>query len=131
MSDGKGMRPFPTKYYCKTNCWKKEQVFFHFLVFLRSISLHVFLDKQTQHTRGSVLIMVKFWKTFQILMSKLDTSSKRLYGSPIRGLGEDKMCWIPSKVKGFLVSDYYRILVGTTFYGFPWKSIWKQKMPPK
>ena len=39
------------------------------------------------------------------------------------------MCWILSKDKGFLVSDYYRILVGATFYGFPWKSIWKQKIP--
>ena len=72
--------------------------------------------------------MVKFWKTFQILMSKLDTSSKRLYGSPRRGLGEDKMYWIPSKDKGFLVSDYYRILAGSAFFGFPWKSIWKQKI---
>ena len=30
-----------------------------------------------------------------------------IYGSPIKGQGEDKMCWIPSKVKGFLVRDYY------------------------
>ena len=42
-----------------------------------------------------------------------------IYGSPIRGLGENKMYWIPSKDKGFLVIDYCRILVGTTFYGFP------------
>ena len=41
------------------------------------------------------------------------------------------MCWIPSKDKGFMVSDYYRILVGNTFCGFPWKSIWKQKIPSK
>ena len=41
------------------------------------------------------------------------------------------MCWIPSKVKGFLVSDYYRILAGTAFFGFPWKSIWKQKIPSR
>ena len=54
-----------------------------------------------------------------------------IYGSPIRGRGEDKMCWIPSKVKGFLVSDYYRILAGTAFFGFPWKSIWKQKIPSR
>ena len=54
-----------------------------------------------------------------------------IYGSPIRGLGEDKICWIPSKDKGFLVSDYYRILAGTTSYGFPWKSIWKQKIPSR
>ena len=54
-----------------------------------------------------------------------------IYGSPIRGLGEDKMCWIPSRDKGFRVSDYYRILVGNTIYSFPWKSIWKQKIPSK
>ena len=54
-----------------------------------------------------------------------------IYGSSIRGLGEDKMCWIPSKVKGFLVSDYYRILAGSAFFGFPWKSIWKQKIPSR
>ena len=33
-------------------------------------------------------------------------------GSSIRGFGEDKMCWIPSKDKGFMVNDYYRILLG-------------------
>ena len=54
-----------------------------------------------------------------------------IYGSPIRGLGENKMCWIPSKDKGFMVSDYYRILVGNTFYSSPWKSIWKQKIPSR
>ena len=27
--------------------------------------------------------------------------------------------------------DYYRILVGTTSFGFPWKSIWKQKIPSR
>uniref|UniRef100_A0A7N2LF47 RanBP2-type domain-containing protein n=1 Tax=Quercus lobata TaxID=97700 RepID=A0A7N2LF47_QUELO len=54
-----------------------------------------------------------------------------IYGSHIRGRGEDKMCWIPNKVKGFLVSDYYRILSGTASFGFPWKSIWKQKISSK
>ena len=54
-----------------------------------------------------------------------------IYGSSIRGFGEDKMCWIPSKDKGFMVNDYYRILVGPTIYGFPWKSIWKQKIPSR
>ena len=39
------------------------------------------------------------------------------------------MCWIPSKDKGFLVKDYYRILAGPTTFSFPWISIWKQKIP--
>ena len=54
-----------------------------------------------------------------------------IYDSPLRGLGEDKMCWIPNKHKGFRVRDFYKILVGNTLLGFPWKSIWKQKIPSK
>nr|XP_023929449.1 kinesin-like protein KIN-7K, chloroplastic [Quercus suber] len=38
------------------------------------------------------------------------------------------MCWVPSKDKGFLVKDYYRILAGPTIFGFLWRSIWKQKI---
>ena len=33
-----------------------------------------------------------------------------IYGSSIRGFGEDKMCWKPSRDMGFKVNDYYRIL---------------------
>ena len=54
-----------------------------------------------------------------------------IYGSSIRGFGENKMCWIPSKDKGFLVKDYYRIFVGPTIFSFPWRSIWKQKIPSR
>ena len=54
-----------------------------------------------------------------------------IYASPLRGLSEDKMCWIPNKHKGFRVRDYYKFLVGNTLLGFPWKSIWKQKIPSK
>ena len=46
-----------------------------------------------------------------------------IYGSSIRGFGEDKMCWKPSRDKGFKVNDYCRISMGSTDYCFPWKSI--------
>ena len=52
-----------------------------------------------------------------------------IYGSPIRGLGEDKMCWIPSKDKGFMVGDYYKILVDNTFYGFLGKVFGSRRFP--
>ena len=51
-----------------------------------------------------------------------------IYGSLIRGFGEDKMCWKPSRDKGFKVNDYNRILGGFIDFCFPWKSIWKQKI---
>uniref|UniRef100_A0A7N2LR36 Reverse transcriptase zinc-binding domain-containing protein n=1 Tax=Quercus lobata TaxID=97700 RepID=A0A7N2LR36_QUELO len=61
-------------------------------------------------------------------LEAMSSLMETIYGSSIRGFGEDKMCWIPSKDKGFMVNDYYRILVGPTIYGFPWRSIWKQKI---
>ena len=64
-------------------------------------------------------------------LEALSDFMESIYASPLRGLGEDKMCWIPNKYKGFRVSDYYKILVGNTFLGFPWKSNWKQKIPSR
>ena len=54
-----------------------------------------------------------------------------IYGSSVRGFGEDKMCWKPDIDKRFMVKDYYNILVGSNDYYFPWKSIWKQKIPSR
>ena len=64
-------------------------------------------------------------------LEALSSFMETIYGSSIRGFGEDKMYWIPSKAKGFLVKDYYRILAGPTIFGFPWRSIWEQKIPPR
>ena len=61
-------------------------------------------------------------------LKALSSFMESIYGSSIRGFGKDKMCWIPSKYKGFLVKDYYRILAGPTIFSFPWRSIRKQKI---
>ena len=52
-----------------------------------------------------------------------------IYGTPIRGIGEDKRCWLPNKSKGFMVSVYYHLLANHNDQFFPWESIWKQKIP--
>ena len=46
-------------------------------------------------------------------LEALSSFMESIYGSSIRGFGKDKMCWIPSKYKGFLVKDYYRIGIST------------------
>ena len=51
-----------------------------------------------------------------------------IYNTPVRGIGEDKRCWLPCKSKGFTVSAYYHLLVSRSEQYFPWKSIWKQKI---
>jgi len=35
-----------------------------------------------------------------------------MYGVSLRGIGEDKICWIIRKRRGFEVSSYYRTLLG-------------------
>ena len=52
-----------------------------------------------------------------------------IYGASVKGFGEDKMCWKLNREKGFLVKDYYSLLVCSNDYYFLWKSIWKQKIP--
>ena len=49
-------------------------------------------------------------------------------------IGEDKMCWKLDKKKGFKVGVYYRLLdsdtdTATTDHLFPWKIIWRSKVP--
>ena len=51
-----------------------------------------------------------------------------IYGTPVRGIAEDKRCWLPNKNKRFMVSAYYHLLVGHSKQFFAWKSIWKQKI---
>ena len=83
-------------------------------------------------TNGALFWDVRFFRGVHARdLEAMSDFLEAVYGSPLRELGEDKMCWIPSKDNGFLVSDYYRILVGTTFYGFSWKNIWKQKIPSR
>ena len=54
-----------------------------------------------------------------------------IYGSSLKGFGEDKMSWKPDRNKGFMVKDYYILLVGSNDCCFPLKSIWKQKIPSR
>jgi hypothetical protein len=55
----------------------------------------------------------------------------RLYSYKFRGVGEDKLWWVPSSKGSFEVSSFYRVL---SFHGsvpFPWKGIWRTKAPPR
>ena len=83
-------------------------------------------------TNGVLFWDVSFFRGVHVRdLEALSDFMKSIYASPLGGLGEDKMCWIPNKHKGFRVRDYYKISVGNTLLGFPWKSIWKQKIPSK
>ena len=45
-----------------------------------------------------------------------------------------KICWNPDKKKGFKVGTYYHLLDAaaiTNEQSFPWKIIWRSKVPPR
>ena len=77
-------------------------------------------------TNGVIFWDVSFFRGFDAWeLEAVSSFMDIVYGSSIRGFGEDKMCWKPNKNKGFMVNDYYLLLVGSNDSCFPWKSIWK------
>jgi hypothetical protein len=54
-----------------------------------------------------------------------------LYSYKFRGVGEDKLWWIPSSKGAFEVRSYYRVLSSHGPISFPWKGIWRTKAPPR
>jgi len=54
-----------------------------------------------------------------------------LYTLKVRSEGKDKICWIPARKKSFEVKSYYKVLSSPIQFSFPWKSIWKVKVPPR
>ena len=52
-------------------------------------------------------------------------------GVLLSGIGDDKMCWTPAKSKSFEVSSHYQALLGVCTRSFPWRNIWKQKVPSR
>ena len=54
-----------------------------------------------------------------------------LYSTSVNGEGEDKLSWGQPNSKPFTVKQYYRFLSSHAFRSFPWKSVWKSKVPPR
>ena len=54
-----------------------------------------------------------------------------IYAIPLRGTGKDHLCWERPSNKSFVVKRYYRSLSPPHSTLFPWKIIWKTKVPPR
>ena len=50
---------------------------------------------------------------------------------PLNGEGQDKLCWKPIGNKNFKVSEFYLSLSSTLDISFPWKPVWRSKVPPR
>uniref|UniRef100_A0A7N2LQI9 Prefoldin subunit 6 n=1 Tax=Quercus lobata TaxID=97700 RepID=A0A7N2LQI9_QUELO len=65
-------------------------------------------DNRTLFRDVSFFRGVHAWE-LEVLAGFMDT----IYGASMRGFGEDKMCWRSDREKGFMVKDYYNLLVGS------------------
>ena len=54
-----------------------------------------------------------------------------LYSCSIRQGHLDSLCWRPSSQKIFQVSSYYSVLLNPSHISFPWRSVWKAKVPSR
>ena len=54
-----------------------------------------------------------------------------LYTSKVKINSDDSIRWKPAPQKGFKVSSYYKVLSSQEDTYFPWKSIWKPKVPSR
>ena len=54
-----------------------------------------------------------------------------LYSVSPKVQGEDQICWKPSASKVFQVRSFYHVLSSKEGVTFPWKCIWKPKVPPR
>ena len=61
----------------------------------------------------------------------VSTFMELLYSYPIQRGSLDEMCWRPSSQKTFMVRSYYSLLSQPSRSFFPWKSIWKAKVPTR
>jgi len=52
-----------------------------------------------------------------------------LYSIRVRSEGDDKLWWTPSHKGKFDVSSFYKVLACKEKASFPWRSIWRTKVP--
>jgi hypothetical protein len=85
-----------------------------------------------RYQNGSVFWDLNFTRNAQDWELKAVSSFlELLYSSSAKGHGEDRMCWRGSSKDGFLVKNYYKILLPTAGLLVPWKRISKTGAPPR
>ena len=64
-------------------------------------------------------------------MEQFDIFWNFIHSMTFTGEGQDKLCWKPTKNKGFKVSEFYLSLFSTLDNLFPWKLVWRSNIPPR
>jgi hypothetical protein len=64
-------------------------------------------------------------------MDVISTFFEMLYSWKLSQVNVDQIYWSPSKKGVFEVKSFYKVLSNPTTKMFPWKSIWRTKVPSR
>jgi hypothetical protein len=64
-------------------------------------------------------------------LESLSAFMELLYSNSVGGSGVDTICWRPTKGQQFTVGTYFRSLSDSVDVSFPWRIIWRSRVPPR
>ena len=63
--------------------------------------------------------------------ASIDFFLDMLYSTNVRDVGVDRLCWKPALSRVSEVRSFYHSLSLSSVIDFPWKRVWKSKVPPR
>ena len=88
-------------------------------------------DHMRQRNNSTFWDMNFIWAVQDWELESLSIFLDTLYSGKAAGVGVDKLCWKPSCQKDFEVRSNHKSLTPSQGNRFPWRSIWKPKVPSK
>ena len=90
------------------------------------VAKHMRIHNDKIHWEMDFIRSIQDWE-----LESISNFFQLLYSVSIKGQRQDQICWKPSSSKAFQVRSYYHVLSSQAGVLFPWKCVWKPRVPPR